>query len=145
MLPESRERVTSRALFLQRQRRAREACQGDGLKRIEMNFLPDVYVTCEVCRGARYNRETLDVRYQGKNIAQLSRYHRRKAWSCSKTSADQRNYRRSAKSVWATSSSANRRRRFGGEAQRIKLAKELSRRATGRTVYILDEPTTGCI
>jgi excinuclease ABC subunit A len=146
MLPEARERGYKPGRFSFNVKGGRcEACQGDGLKRIEMNFLPDVYVTCEVCRGQRYNRETLDVRYQGKNIAQLLdmtvdealellQNHpaiRAKLQTLSEVGLGYIKLGQSATTL------------SGGEAQRIKLAKELSRRATGRTVYILDEPTTG--
>jgi excinuclease ABC subunit A len=146
MLPESRERGYKPGRFSFNVKGGRcEACQGDGLKRIEMNFLPDVYVTCEVCRGQRYNRETLDVRYQGKNIAQLLDTTVEEALSLLENHPQIKQKLQTLYEVGlgyiklgqsATTLS-------GGEAQRIKLAKELSRRATGRTVYILDEPTTG--
>lgn len=146
MLPESRERGYQPGRFSFNVKGGRcEACQGDGVKRIEMNFLPDVYVTCEVCRGQRYNRQTLDVRYHGKNIAQL--LDTSVEQSCEILEAHPQikqklqtlcdvglGYIRLGQSATTLS---------GGEAQRIKLARELSRRATGRTVYILDEPTTG--
>ncbi len=122
-----------------------EACQGDGMKKIEMHFLADVYVECEVCRGRRYNRETLEVTYKGKNIADIlemtvdeaSRFFRNVPTISDKLIALEDvglNYVRLGQSGTTLS---------GGEAQRIKLAGELSKRATGRTVYILDEPTTG--
>ena len=146
MLPESRERGYQPGRFSFNVRGGRcEACQGDGLKRIEMNFLPDVYVTCEVCRGQRYNRQTLDVRYQGRNIAQLLDTPVEQANELLDAHPQIRQKLRTLCEVGlgyirlgqsATTLS-------GGEAQRIKLARELSRRATGRTVYILDEPTTG--
>ncbi|MBO0721460.1 MAG: excinuclease ABC subunit UvrA [Blastocatellia bacterium] len=146
MLPESRERGYKPGRFSFNVKGGRcEACQGDGLKRIEMNFLPDVYVTCEVCRGDRYNRETLDVRYQGKNIAQLLDATVEEALTLLENHPQIKQRLQTLYEVGlgyiklgqsATTLS-------GGEAQRIKLAKELSRRATGRTVYILDEPTTG--
>jgi excinuclease ABC subunit A len=146
MLPESRERGYKPGRFSFNVKGGRcEACQGDGLKRIEMNFLPDVYVTCEVCRGQRYNRETLDVRYQGKNIAQLLDTTVEEALALLENHPQIKQKLQTLYEVGlsyiklgqsATTLS-------GGEAQRIKLAKELSRRATGRTVYILDEPTTG--
>lgn len=122
-----------------------EACSGDGLVRIEMHFLPDVYVPCEVCGGRRYNRETLEVRYKGKNISEVLDMTVEEA--CSFFSNQERihdklqtlfdvglGYIKLGQSSTTLS---------GGEAQRVKLATELSKRATGRTVYILDEPTTG--
>ncbi len=146
MLPESRERGYKPGRFSFNVKGGRcETCQGDGLKRIEMNFLPDVYVTCEVCRGQRYNRETLEVRYQGKNIAELLDSTVEEAASLLENHPQIKQKLQTLLEVGlgyiklgqsATTLS-------GGEAQRIKLAKELSRRATGRTVYILDEPTTG--
>jgi excinuclease ABC subunit A len=146
LLPESRERGYKPGRFSFNVKGGRcEACQGDGVKVIEMNFLPDVYVTCEVCRSARYNRETLDVRYQGKNIAQLLDMTVEEALALLENIPQIRSRLQTLAEVGlgyiklgqsATTLS-------GGEAQRIKLAKELSRRATGRTVYILDEPTTG--
>jgi len=146
MLPESRERGYKPGRFSFNVKGGRcEACQGDGLKRIEMNFLPDVYVTCEVCRGRRYNRETLDVHYHGMNIAQLLDSTVEEALAMLENHPQIKQKLQTLLEVGlgyiklgqsATTLS-------GGEAQRIKLAKELSRRATGRTVYILDEPTTG--
>lgn len=122
-----------------------EACRGDGIIRIEMNFLPDVYVPCEVCHGARYNRETLEVKYKGKTISDV--LHMTVAEACEFFSAIPRivNKLKTLQDVGlgyiqlgqsATTLS-------GGEAQRIKLASELSKRSTGKTLYILDEPTTG--
>lgn len=146
MLPESRERGYKPGRFSFNVKGGRcETCQGDGLKRIEMNFLPDVYVTCEVCRGQRYNRETLDVRYQGKNISELLDTTVEESLPLLENHPQIKQKLQTLYEVGlgyiklgqsATTLS-------GGEAQRIKLAKELSRRATGRTVYILDEPTTG--
>ncbi|MBL9074878.1 excinuclease ABC subunit UvrA [Tabrizicola sp.] len=122
-----------------------EACQGDGVLKIEMNFLPDVYVTCETCKGHRYNRETLEIKFKNKSIADVLEM----------TCEDAREFFQAVPAIrekmdalvevglgyikvgqQATTLS-------GGEAQRVKLSKELSRRATGRTLYILDEPTTG--
>jgi excinuclease ABC subunit A len=122
-----------------------EACQGDGLVKIEMHFLPDVYVTCDVCKGRRYNRETLDVHYKGMSIAAVLDMTVREALAFfdpvpvikSKLATLDDvglDYIRLGQSATTLS---------GGEAQRVKLATELSRRATGRTFYILDEPTTG--
>ncbi len=122
-----------------------ESCHGDGVKKIEMHFLPDVYITCEVCKGRRYNHETLEVRYKGKNIYEVLEM----------TVEEARDF---FESIPAIHSRLNTLFRVGlgyiklgqpattlsgGEAQRVKLSSELSKRATGRTVYILDEPTTG--
>jgi excinuclease ABC subunit A len=122
-----------------------EACQGDGVIKIEMHFLPDVYVTCDVCKGKRYNRETLDVLFKGKSIADVLDMTVEEALDFFKAVPRVRNVLELLHRVGldyihvgqqATTLS-------GGEAQRVKLAKELSKRATGRTLYILDEPTTG--
>ncbi len=122
-----------------------EACQGDGLIKIEMHFLPDIYVQCEECSGHRYNRETLEIRYKGKSIADVLELTVEAAHEFFKAVPAIRNKLETLERVGlgyikvgqqATTLS-------GGEAQRVKLAKELSRRATGRTLYILDEPTTG--
>jgi len=146
MLPESRERGYKMGRFSFNVKGGRcEACQGDGLKRIEMNFLPDVYVTCDVCRGKRYNHETLAVRFKGLSIADLLETTVEDAAELLKaiptiypklaTLADVGlGYLHLGQSSTTLS---------GGEAQRIKLARELSRRQTGRTFYILDEPSTG--
>jgi excinuclease ABC subunit A len=122
-----------------------EACEGDGIIRIEMHFLPDVYVTCEVCGGKRYNRDTLEIQYKGKSISEVLNMTvldaiefmgavppiRQKLETLRDVGLDYIHLGQSATTL------------SGGEAQRIKLAKELARRATGRTLYILDEPTTG--
>jgi excinuclease ABC subunit A len=122
-----------------------EACQGDGLIKIEMHFLPDVYVTCDVCHGARYNRETLEVKFKGRSIADVLDMNVEEAAELFKAVPAIRDKMEMLKEVGlgyikvgqsATTLS-------GGEAQRVKLSKELSRRATGKTLYILDEPTTG--
>jgi len=122
-----------------------EACQGDGVNKIEMNFLPDVYVPCEVCHGARYNRDTLEVHYKGKNIAQVLDMTVTEALEYFKNQKRIEDKLQVLEDVGlgyirlgqaATTLS-------GGEAQRIKLAAELSKKGTGRTLYILDEPTTG--
>jgi excinuclease ABC subunit A len=122
-----------------------EACKGDGLLKIEMHFLPDVYVTCDVCHGQRYNRETLEVKFKGRSIADVLDMTVEDAAEFFKAVPGIRDKMRMLLEVGlgyikvgqqATTLS-------GGEAQRVKLAKELSRRATGQTLYILDEPTTG--
>jgi excinuclease ABC subunit A len=122
-----------------------ENCEGGGLIKIEMHFLPDVYVECEVCRGKRYNRETLEITYKGKNIAdvlELTVDEAARFFRNVPTIAEKLNslldvglgYLRLGQAGTTLS---------GGEAQRVKLASELAKKATGRTVYILDEPTTG--
>ena len=146
MLPESRERGYKPGRFSFNVKGGRcEACQGDGLKRIEMNFLPDVYVTCDVCRGRRYNQETLEVKYKGHSIADLLEMTIEEALPVLQTHPQIRPKLETLAAVGlgyihlgqsATTLS-------GGEAQRIKLARELSKRQTGRTFYLLDEPTTG--
>ncbi|MEM8695671.1 MAG: excinuclease ABC subunit UvrA [Pseudomonadota bacterium] len=122
-----------------------EACQGDGVLKIEMHFLPDVYVTCDVCHGARYNRETLEVKFKGKSIADVLDMTVEDAHEFFKAVPPIRDRMAMLERVGlgyikvgqqATTLS-------GGEAQRVKLSKELSKRATGQTLYILDEPTTG--
>ena len=146
MLPESRERGYKPGRFSFNVKGGRcEACQGDGQRRIEMNFLPDVYVTCEVCRGKRYNAETLAVRYKGLSISDLLNLPIEEALKVLEnipaiqiklqTLVDVGlGYVQLGQSATTIS---------GGEAQRTKLARELSKRQTGRTLYILDEPTTG--
>ena len=122
-----------------------EACRGDGIIKIEMHFLPDVYVACDVCRGKRYNRETLEIRYKGKNIADILNMTVNQSFSFFEKLSNIRLKLQTLIDVGlgyinigqpATTLS-------GGEAQRVKLSRELSKRGTGRTVYILDEPTTG--
>ncbi len=122
-----------------------EACEGDGLIKIEMHFLPDVYVTCDVCHGSRYNRETLDIQYKGRNIAEVLGMTVEQAYDFFQNVPPVKSKLQTLMDVGlgyitlgqsATTLS-------GGESQRVKLSKELSRRATGRTLYILDEPTTG--
>ncbi len=122
-----------------------ESCKGDGVIKIEMHFLPDVYVTCEACGGKRYNRETLEIKFKGKSIADVLDMTVEEGAAFFKAVPSVRDKLETLHRVGldyihigqqATTLS-------GGEAQRVKLAKELSKRATGRTLYILDEPTTG--
>jgi excinuclease ABC subunit A len=122
-----------------------EACQGDGVIKVEMHFLPDIYVPCDVCRGKRYNRETLEIRYKGRNIHEV----------LNMTVEDALEFFRNVPVVARKLGTLmdvglsyirlgqNATTLSGGEAQRVKLAKELSKRDTGSTLYILDEPTTG--
>jgi excinuclease ABC subunit A len=146
MLPESRERGYKAGRFSFNVKGGRcEACEGDGMKRIEMNFLPDVYVTCDVCRGARYNRETLSVKYKGLSIADILDTTIEDALPILENIPQIKQKLQTLLDVGLgyikigqSSTTLS-----GGEAQRIKLAKELSKRATGKTIYILDEPTTG--
>jgi excinuclease ABC subunit A len=146
MLPESRQRGYKAGRFSFNVKGGRcEGCEGDGMKRIEMNFLPDVYVTCDVCRGHRYNRETLAVRFKGLSIADLLDTTIEDALPLFENVPQIRQKLETLNDVGLgyikigqSSTTLS-----GGEAQRIKLAKELSKRATGKTIYILDEPTTG--
>jgi len=146
MLPESKARGYRPGRYSFNVKGGRcEACEGDGVLKIEMHFMPDVYVTCEVCRGKRYNRETLEIAYKGKTIADVLAMTvdqalpffeaippiRQKLATLSRVGLG---YIRLGQPATTLS---------GGEAQRVKLARELSKRATGKTVYILDEPTTG--
>jgi excinuclease ABC subunit A len=122
-----------------------EACQGDGVIKIEMHFLPDVYVECETCKGKRYNRETLEIKFKGKSIADV----------LDMTVEDAQTFFTAVPSIREKMDALMRvglgyikvgqqaTTLSGGEAQRVKLSKELSKRSTGRTLYILDEPTTG--
>ena len=146
MLPESRVRGYKAGRFSFNVKGGRcEVCRGDGLRRIEMNFLPDVYVICESCQGARYNRETLSIKYEGHSIADVLDMPIEEAYpifenfprihSRLRTLLDVGlGYVRLGQSATTLS---------GGEAQRVKLSRELSKRSTGKTLYILDEPTTG--
>jgi excinuclease ABC subunit A len=146
MLPESRARGYKPGRFSFNVKGGRcETCQGDGVIAIEMHFLPDVYVTCEECKGRRYNRETLDVKYRGKSIAEMLELTVEQALPLVENFPSIANKLRTLMDVGlgyiklgqsATTLS-------GGEAQRVKLGRELARRGTGKTLYILDEPTTG--
>ncbi|PHS28003.1 MAG: excinuclease ABC subunit A [Robiginitomaculum sp.] len=122
-----------------------EACQGDGVIKIEMHFLPDVYVGCDVCKGARYNRETLEVLFKGKSIADVLHMTVDEAADFFKAVPSVRDKMLTLQRVGLGYIHVGQRANTlsGGEAQRVKLSKELSKRATGRTLYILDEPTTG--
>ncbi|MGR3630341.1 MAG: excinuclease ABC subunit UvrA, partial [Sulfitobacter sp.] len=145
-LPEAKERGYKPGRFSFNVKGGRcEACQGDGVIKIEMHFLPDVYVECETCKGARYNRETLEVKFKGKSIADV----------LDMTVEDAQNFFAAVPSIREKMDALMRvglgyikvgqqaTTLSGGEAQRVKLSKELSKRSTGRTLYILDEPTTG--
>ena len=122
-----------------------EACSGDGIIKIEMHFLPDVYVPCEVCEGKRYNRETLEVKYKGKSIYDVLDMTVEEAVTFFEHVPSVRNKIQALYDVGLSYIKLGQPSTTlsGGEAQRIKLATELSRRSTGRTIYILDEPTTG--
>jgi excinuclease ABC subunit A len=146
MLPESRERGYRPGRFSFNVKGGRcEACQGDGQRRIEMNFLPDVYVTCEVCRGKRYNAETLAIHYKGLSISDLLDLPIDEALKVMENipAIQQKLQTLSDVGLGYVQLGQSATTLSGGEAQRTKLARELSRRQTGRTLYILDEPTTG--
>ena len=146
MLPESRERGYRPGRFSFNVKGGRcEACQGDGLRRIEMNFLPDVYVTCEVCRGRRYNAETFAVRYKGHSISDVLEMPIEEALPLLENIPQIQQKLATLVDVGLgyVQLGQSSTTLSGGEAQRIKLARELSKRQTGRTLYILDEPTTG--
>ena len=122
-----------------------KACEGNGLIKIEMHFLPDVYVTCDVCRGRRFNADTLEIRYKEKNIAEVLDMTVSRPWSFFENiPAIRPNSSSCSMWGWVISGSASRRRPSrGGEAQRIKLSRELGKRMNSNTLYILDEPTIG--
>ena len=145
LLPESKVRGYKAGRFSFNVKGGRcEACQGDGLKKIEMHFLPDVYITCDVCKGKRFNKETLDIRYKGYNISEILEMTVEEAFNIFQNIPQIMNKLKTLIDVGlgyihlgqsATTLS-------GGEAQRVKLAAELSKRSTGKTLYLLDEPTT---
>ena len=122
-----------------------EACGGDGLLKIEMHFLPDIYVPCEVCKGKRYNRETLEVTYKGKNIYEVLEMNVEEAMAFFE---NHQLILRKLETLYDVGLGYMKLGQAsttlsGGEAQRVKLATELSRKSTGKTIYLLDEPTTG--
>jgi excinuclease ABC subunit A len=146
MLPEARARGFRPGRFSFNVKGGRcEACQGDGVIAIEMHFLPNVYVTCEECKGRRYNRETLEIKYRGKSIADMLDLTVDQALPLVENFPPVANKLRTLQDVGLGYIELGQSAvtLSGGEAQRVKLAKELSRRSTGRTLYILDEPTTG--
>jgi excinuclease ABC subunit A len=145
-LPESRARGYQPGRFSFNIKGGRcETCEGDGVIRIAMHFLPDIYVTCERCQGKRYNQETLDIRYKAKNIAEILQMTVEEALEFFQNVPPIQNRLQTIVDVGLGYLSLGQSSvtLSGGEAQRVKLAKELSKRATGRTIYILDEPTTG--
>ena len=145
-LPESRARGYKPGRFSFNVKGGRcEACQGDGVIKIEMHFLPDVYVTCDQCKGKRYNRETLEIQFKGKSISDVLEMTVEEGADFFKAVPSIRDKLETLKQVGLSYIKVGQQATTlsGGEAQRVKLAKELSRRATGRTLYILDEPTTG--
>ncbi len=145
-LPEAKERGYKPGRFSFNVKGGRcEACQGDGLIKIEMHFLPDVYVQCDVCEGKRYNRETLDIKFRGKSIADVLDMTVEEGVGFFKAVPAVRDKMVALQQVGLSYIHLGQQATTlsGGEAQRVKLAKELSKRATGKTLYILDEPTTG--
>ncbi|MBQ2889332.1 MAG: excinuclease ABC subunit UvrA [Clostridia bacterium] len=146
MTPEAKARGYNAGRFSFNVRGGRcEACNGDGIIKIEMHFLPDVYVPCEVCKGKRYNRETLDVHYKGKNIYEVLEMTAGEAVEFFDSIPKIKNKLQTINDVGLSYIKLGQSSTTlsGGEAQRVKLATELSKRSTGRTIYILDEPTTG--
>ncbi len=145
-LPESRARGYKLGRFSFNLKGGRcETCEGDGVLRIAMHFLPDIYVTCEACNGKRYNRETLEIRYRGKNIAEILEMTVEEALTFFQNIPPIKNRLQTVNDVglgYITLGQSSV-TLSGGEAQRVKLARELSKRSTGKTLYILDEPTTG--
>jgi excinuclease ABC subunit A len=146
MLPEARARGYKPGRFSFNVKGGRcEACQGDGVIKVEMHFLPDVYVPCDTCGGKRYNRETLDIRYKGKNISEVLKLTVEDALELFRNVPMVAHKLETLMAVGLgyIELGQNATTLSGGEAQRVKLAKELSKRATGSTLYVLDEPTTG--
>ena len=145
-LPESRARGFKPGRFSFNVKGGRcEACEGAGTKKIEMHFLPDVYVTCDVCKGRRFNRDTLEVRYKGRNIHDVLEMTAEEALECFNAVPSVRNRLETLNSVGMSYVKLGQSALTlsGGEAQRVKLSLELSKRSTGKTFYIIDEPTTG--
>ncbi len=145
-LPESRARGYRPGRFSFNLKGGRcEACEGDGVIKIAMHFLPDIYVMCETCNGRRYNQETLEIRYKGKNVSDILGMNVEEALDFFENIPPVRNRLQTLFDVGLSYISLGQSSvtLSGGEAQRIKLARELSKRSTGRTLYILDEPTTG--
>jgi excinuclease ABC subunit A len=145
-LPESRARGYKPGRFSFNLKGGRcEACEGDGVIKIAMHFLPDIYITCDTCKGRRYNRETLQVKYRSKNIADILSMTVQEALEFFTNIPPIKNRLQTLTDVGLSYISLGQSSvtLSGGEAQRIKLARELAKRATGQTLYILDEPTTG--
>ena len=145
-VPESRARGYTPGRFSFNVRGGRcETCQGDGVIKVEMHFLPDIYVTCDTCKGRRYNRETLEIHYRGKTVDQVLGMTVEEATEFFKAVPALHRKLTTLMDVGLSyiTLGQNATTLSGGEAQRVKLAKELSKRDTGRTLYILDEPTTG--
>jgi excinuclease ABC subunit A len=145
-VPESRARGYSPGRFSFNVKGGRcETCEGDGVIKVEMHFLPDVYVKCDTCSGQRYNRETLDIKYKGKNIHEILSFTVEQAYDFFKAVPTIERKLKTLLDVGLgyIKLGQNATTLSGGEAQRVKLALELSKRDTGKTLYILDEPTTG--
>jgi excinuclease ABC subunit A len=145
-VPESRARGYDPGRFSFNVRGGRcEACEGDGVIRVEMHFLPDAYVTCDACRGMRYNRETLEIRYKGRNIHEVLEMTVEDALTFFRNIPALQTRLNTLNDVGLSylRLGQNATTLSGGEAQRVKLARELAKRSTGRTLYLLDEPTTG--
>ncbi len=145
-VPESRKRGYKMGRFSFNVKGGRcEACSGDGIIKIEMHFLPDIYITCDVCKGKRFNRETLEIKYKGKNVADVLDMTVRESLQFFKNIPRIRSKLETINEVGLSYITLGQSATTlsGGEAQRVKLSKELSKSSTGQTLYILDEPTTG--